>query len=417
MAKTMIFARVDVAFRDHIRAGAAGEGGRSLWLWGLLYARGQETDGFLPEAFVRGAWGESAEHNLELAERLVAVGLWERVDGGWTMLRYADHNETKAEIEDRRAKERRKKKDQRERDFNNLRRVSPGESPGDPRGIPDSDSDSGSGKRDQEAEERDRDARARAAPPPSAPRPVAPPTAPPGAQDGPGSSRLGPTLPPGPPPPADAAEGPPGRTAPPSSPPASSSASGRAPRPLHVRRLEQGAYAYAFASGVRAATGIASYAVPRDELAALDDAIDAHAPMGPAEDRSAWIEASASAFRVAIARRENFHKAGGPRGWLEWLNVGAPSAKWLAMTPAERDEHDAEEKRRARAAERRSVERARRAAEPTEAPFDPSAAAREGLPGLMAKIGLSAARALPPPLPEPADDAPRLEARGASKVS
>lgn len=98
----MIFAKVDVKLRDHERAHQAGPA-MATWTWGLLYARDQETDGFVPALALRGAWvGEKVA--LQQAKRLVQVGLWMVDDerDGWRICRYDQKNDTKAAIEQRR---------------------------------------------------------------------------------------------------------------------------------------------------------------------------------------------------------------------------------------------------------------------------------------------------------------------------
>lgn len=131
------------------------------------------------------------------------------------------------------------------------------------------------------------------------------------------------------------------------------------PRPFHVRRAEQPFFTAAFAQGVSSVT-LGAYAVPRDELAALDDAIDAHAPREDAFGaREAWVRETAAEYRRAIWGREQYHRGGGPRGWLEWLNQGGPNAQWLAMSPAEREAFAEDQRRRDRAEARRRAERVR----------------------------------------------------------
>jgi hypothetical protein len=135
------------------------------------------------------------------------------------------------------------------------------------------------------------------------------------------------------------------------------------PRPYHVRRAEQGFTVAAFVEGVRQATG-QTYVVPRDELAALDDAVDGYVPAelrdpSRSSERDAWTTSSVAAFRRAIEGLERLWAGGGPRGWARWLGAGAPSAEELRMTPAELEAQRAEQARRARAAEREREERER----------------------------------------------------------
>lgn len=100
----MIYAKVDVQLRDHARAHKAADA-MSTWLWGLLYSRGQESDGYIPDVAIKGAWvGEKAAK--QHAKTLVSVGLWERDLDGWRISRYEAKNETAARIAERRAESR-----------------------------------------------------------------------------------------------------------------------------------------------------------------------------------------------------------------------------------------------------------------------------------------------------------------------
>jgi hypothetical protein len=96
----MIYAKVDVKLRDHERAHRAGVA-MATWTWALLYVREQESDGFIPDVALRGSWVGERE-SMRHASKLVEVGLWEKTDGGWRICRYAEKNETKAAIEQRR---------------------------------------------------------------------------------------------------------------------------------------------------------------------------------------------------------------------------------------------------------------------------------------------------------------------------
>lgn len=100
----MIYARVDVNFGDHPKALEAGPVARDLWTWGLLYCRKHELDGVLPvSAVVSSTWGAGGNANRKVADRLVSVGLWKACEGGWRILHYAEKNETRREIDERRA--------------------------------------------------------------------------------------------------------------------------------------------------------------------------------------------------------------------------------------------------------------------------------------------------------------------------
>lgn len=96
----MIFAKVDVKLRDHVRAHTAGPA-MATWLWALLYAREQESDGFIPSVALRLAWSGEKQARRD-ADKLVEVGLWERADGGWKICRYEAKNDTAEAIASRR---------------------------------------------------------------------------------------------------------------------------------------------------------------------------------------------------------------------------------------------------------------------------------------------------------------------------
>lgn len=96
----MIYAKVDVKLRDHVRAHKAGVA-MATWLWALLYVREQETDGVVPEIALKLSWAGEKEARRH-ADQLVLVGLWERHDDGWRICRYEAKNETAAAIAERR---------------------------------------------------------------------------------------------------------------------------------------------------------------------------------------------------------------------------------------------------------------------------------------------------------------------------
>jgi DNA-binding CsgD family transcriptional regulator len=96
----MIYAKVDVKLRDHERAHRAGAA-MATWTWALLYAREQESDGFVPDVALRGAWTGEKQAKRD-AEKLVEVGLWEHADRGYRICRYEAKNDTKESIAARR---------------------------------------------------------------------------------------------------------------------------------------------------------------------------------------------------------------------------------------------------------------------------------------------------------------------------
>lgn len=103
--------------RDHGRFLEAGAAARDLWTWGMLYAGALETDGEIPMAAVMSSpWGYGSKRNVTLAKRLVDVGLWERTERGWRVLRWKDQgNLTKADLEAKRNEDRSRKAEWRKR--------------------------------------------------------------------------------------------------------------------------------------------------------------------------------------------------------------------------------------------------------------------------------------------------------------
>jgi hypothetical protein len=104
-----IFAKVDVELRDDERAVAAAEA-MATWTWCLLWTRAKERDGFVHRTALRNAWvGE------KLAQRhmgtLVEVGLAVAVQDGWELTGYAEINDTKQDITDRREGGKKRKRD------------------------------------------------------------------------------------------------------------------------------------------------------------------------------------------------------------------------------------------------------------------------------------------------------------------
>lgn len=85
---------------DHVRFLEAGAMARDLYEWGMLYSGKHETDGELPmTAVLTSAWGYGGQRNVKLSETLCRVGLWERTDRGFRILRWSEQgNQTKAQI-------------------------------------------------------------------------------------------------------------------------------------------------------------------------------------------------------------------------------------------------------------------------------------------------------------------------------
>lgn len=99
----MIFAKLDVCVPTHPKFIAAGPAAVGFWCAALAYVRGHELDGMLPDHAVGVLLGVGPLEGRKLAARLVSVGLFERIGDGYAIFNYASKNETKAQIEARRA--------------------------------------------------------------------------------------------------------------------------------------------------------------------------------------------------------------------------------------------------------------------------------------------------------------------------
>jgi hypothetical protein len=92
----MPWAKIDDGFTDHPKVVAAGPLASWLFVCGLTYSARLLTDGFIPTGQVRKL--ADVDGAMELAERLVTVGLWERCEGGFRIHDYLDYNPSKAQV-------------------------------------------------------------------------------------------------------------------------------------------------------------------------------------------------------------------------------------------------------------------------------------------------------------------------------
>lgn len=85
---------------DHPKFLEAGPIARDLWEWGMKYSGKHELDGELPMvAVLSSAWGAGGSGNIVPAQQLVEIGLWERTDAGFRILRWEEQgNLTRAQI-------------------------------------------------------------------------------------------------------------------------------------------------------------------------------------------------------------------------------------------------------------------------------------------------------------------------------
>ena len=117
----MIFAKVDVSIHSHPKFVAAGFEASGYWVHALAYLRYHESaDGFLASSLIAVPLSTRRKTAERLCEKLVSVGLFGKVEGGYVLLGYGKKNETKAEIEVRKAFVRERKAKARSRSGRSL---------------------------------------------------------------------------------------------------------------------------------------------------------------------------------------------------------------------------------------------------------------------------------------------------------
>lgn len=100
----MSWAKLDDGFFRHPKARAAGKDGRALFVAGLCWAASHLTDGFIAETDLGLIAAEAEVRPAPTARRLVEVGLWEPVDGGWAIHDYLDYNPSAEAVREKRRK-------------------------------------------------------------------------------------------------------------------------------------------------------------------------------------------------------------------------------------------------------------------------------------------------------------------------
>ena len=92
----MAYIQVEASVRTHRKFLKAGPAASWLWLCGMGYCQDGLTDGFIPfEAL--DYLGVKAPKNLK--SKLVEVGLWELVEGGWQVHDYLQHNKSASHVD------------------------------------------------------------------------------------------------------------------------------------------------------------------------------------------------------------------------------------------------------------------------------------------------------------------------------
>lgn len=91
----MTWTRLDDHFLDHPKILAAGERAELLHIHGLIYANKHLTDGFIPNSAVK-----LLLHNPQRGsvDRLVELGIWKVVDGGYEIHDFLDWNPSRDKV-------------------------------------------------------------------------------------------------------------------------------------------------------------------------------------------------------------------------------------------------------------------------------------------------------------------------------
>lgn len=98
----MPWTKIDDQFYDHPKVIAAGPLGVALFVCSLSYCARHLTDGFITATQAKRLI--DVGDPLEVAAQLVAVGLWERRDGGYQVHDYLDYNPSAVQVKAQREK-------------------------------------------------------------------------------------------------------------------------------------------------------------------------------------------------------------------------------------------------------------------------------------------------------------------------
>lgn len=99
-----MYAKVDDRFFTNPKARAAGSDGRALFLAGLCHCSAHLTDGLI-RADMLPVIAAEAEVQPSVADRLVTVDMWTPTDSGWLVVNYLEWNQSKEQVETKRAKD------------------------------------------------------------------------------------------------------------------------------------------------------------------------------------------------------------------------------------------------------------------------------------------------------------------------
>jgi hypothetical protein len=114
--KREIYARAAVQLRTHERPAEAERlcpGSMGLYLYLLVQARGEGTNGDVSETVAFASWGAPIAYRRKQAEALIAVGLLVRDGTRLHVVKYDEHNDTSADIASNREADRIRKENSR----------------------------------------------------------------------------------------------------------------------------------------------------------------------------------------------------------------------------------------------------------------------------------------------------------------
>lgn len=95
----MAWVKLDDSMPMHPKLLAAGVTGFALDVAGLAYCNRYQTDGFIPAGSLNAVL-PSLKNASKVAGKLVEVGRWEKVEGGWVIHDYLTYQPSKAHVRD-----------------------------------------------------------------------------------------------------------------------------------------------------------------------------------------------------------------------------------------------------------------------------------------------------------------------------
>ncbi len=93
----MAWVKIDDQAPRNAKLLKAGPAAAWMWVCGIAHAQAQMTEGFIPDIAIPTIGVTGSERSRKLADVLVTCGLFDRVDGGYMVHDYLEHNETREE--------------------------------------------------------------------------------------------------------------------------------------------------------------------------------------------------------------------------------------------------------------------------------------------------------------------------------